>query len=237
MIKTTAQSNNIKIGAIAATTRSGSGANNEYKTCPVDCTFNDTGKGSKIDYEYLKALAGAVPKRGIGFTYTHFPISEWIDCLIEGKTVINHSATFEELPKSIKRVPTVHTVSSKFWDNRKNKKNEMINGVRGARCPAEYKKDIQCINCGGGGGVPLCAIPNRKFAILFTAHGNRKRLAGSEEQRGGCYAGSWPQSLHWKNTTKQAQAESDSDKLKSFVAKLPQRTIIRHHVAGDFGTA
>tara|TARA_R110000803_G_scaffold63016_1_gene123548 strand:- start:1358 stop:2065 length:708 start_codon:yes stop_codon:yes gene_type:complete len=235
MIKTTAQSNNKKTGAIAATTRAGSGAGNEYKTCPIDCTFNDSRKGSKIDYDYLKALAVAVPKRGIGFTYSHFPISEWIDYLVKDKTVINHSATFEELPKSIKRVPTVHTVSATFWDNRKNKKSEIVNGVKSVRCPAEYREKIKCINCGGG--VPLCAIPDRKFAILFTAHGNRKRLAGTEDQRGGCYAGSFPQSLHWRNTTKQAQSESDSDKLKSFVAKLPPRTIIRHHVAGDFGTA
>lgn len=235
MIKTTAQSNNKKTGGLAVTTRAGTGAGNEYGTCPIDCKFNDSGKGSKIDYVYLKALINAVPKRGIGFTYSHFPIDLWIDYLIKGKTVINHSATFEELPKSIKRVPTVHTVSAKFWDNRKNKKSEIVNGVKSVRCPAEYRKDIKCINCGGG--VPLCAIPDRKFAILFTAHGNRKRLAGNAKQRGGCYAGSFPQSLHWRNTSKQAQKETDAETLKKFVSKLPPRTIIRHHVAGDIGTS
>ena len=235
MIKTTAQSHNKKTGIIAVTTRAGMGAGNEYGTCPIDCKFNDSGKGSKIDYVYLKALINAVPKRGIGFTYSHFPIDLWIDYLIKGKTVINHSATFEELPKSIKRVPTVHTVNAKFWDNRKNKKSEIVNGVKSVRCPAEYRKDIKCINCGGG--VPLCAIPDRKFAILFTAHGNRKRLAGNAKQRGGCYAGSFPQSLHWRNTSKQAQKETDAETLKKFVDKLPPRTIIRHHVAGDIGTS
>ena len=235
MIKTTAQSHNKKTGGIAVTTRAGAGAGNEYGTCPIDCKFNDSGKGSKIDYVYLKALINAVPKRGIGFTFSHFPIDLWIDYLIKGKTVINHSATFEELPKSIKRVPTVHTVSAKFWDHRKNKKSEIVNGVKSVRCPAEYREEIQCINCGGG--VPLCAMPDRKFAILFTAHGNRKRLAGNANQRGGCYAGSWPTSKHWRDTSKQSQKETDAETLKKFVSKLPPRTIIRHHVAGDIGTS
>lgn len=233
MIKTTAQSHNKKTGGVAVTTRAGAG--NEYGTCPVDCKFNDSGKGSKIDYVYLKALINAVPKRGIGFTFSHFPIDQWIDYLIKGKTVINHSATFEELPKSIKRVPTVHTVSAKFWDHRKNKKSEIVNGVKSVRCPAEYRDEIQCVNCGGG--VPLCAIPDRKFAILFTAHGNRKRVASNANQRGGCYAGSWPTSKHWRDTSKQSQKESDAETLKKFVSKLPPRTIIRHHVAGDIGTS
>lgn len=53
-------------------------------------------------------------------------------------------------------------------------------GVRFVVCPASRKgSDIQCINCGGRYGKPLCAQANRPFVITFPAHGQHKELAAA----------------------------------------------------------
>jgi hypothetical protein len=43
-------------------------------------------------------------------------------------------------------------------------------GVPIVTCPAEYRDETTCSNC------MMCAIPERKFIVGFTAHGSRKAL-------------------------------------------------------------
>jgi hypothetical protein len=57
-------------------------------------------------------------------------------------------------------------------------------GVRFVACPAcrsvpSGRKGIQCINCGGGFGLPLCAQADRPFVISFPAHGARAAAAAA----------------------------------------------------------
>jgi len=43
--------------------------------------------------------------------------------------------------------------------------------------------------------------------------------------------------LHWMDTAKQNQEETDGDKLRRFAKSLAPRTILRHHIAGDIGAS
>ena len=56
--------------------------------------------------------------------------------------------------------------------------------VRFVACPACHslpssRKRIQCINCGGRFGLPLCAQADRGFVISFPAHGARAAAAAA----------------------------------------------------------
>jgi hypothetical protein len=51
-------------------------------------------------------------------------------------------------------------------------------------CPAcrfdpSGRKRIQCINCGGRFGLPLCAQAGREYVITFPAHGPRAAAAAA----------------------------------------------------------
>jgi len=54
-------------------------------------------------------------------------------------------------------------------------------------------------------------------------------------QRGGCYADGGNVNIHWQNTAKQSQAQTDGERLRAFVKTLPTGAILRQHVAGDIG--
>lgn len=51
------------------------------------------------------------------------------------------------------------------------------------QCPAEYRDDIQCANCGGASG-PLCQRVDRNFVVGFTTHGVSKRAASKVARKG-----------------------------------------------------
>ena len=234
MLKTTAISTAKKTAGCAVTYRAGN--KEKFGTCPKSCELNPSGRGCKlnqIDFEYLDALLDAKPKRGESFTYSHFHPIFWAHMLSPKKTVINYSAANPEtalLARQVSDAPVVTVVPQNYFENGKNK---TLDGVRFIRCPAEYNSAVTCNNCGGD-KAPLCARLDRNFIVTFTAHGAAKRKAGTSE-RGGCYADGGNVNIHWQNTAKQKQQESDGDRLRAFVKTLPAGTIIRHNVAGDIG--
>lgn len=246
MLKTVETSGAKKTKGIAVTYRSGSGE--RYATCPASCKLNCSGKGAeKIDAEYLDALIDAVPRRGVSFTYSHFPWHQWSDKLAEGKTVINFSTeSLTSAAAAARVVPTVVVVSEQSWNGSKTMRAPLFGGtdsrgnlkqtssVRVVRCPAEYRDGFGCADCGDG--LPLCARLQRDYIIGFTAHGSGKRKAEDPNTMGGCYADGGRVALHWRDTANQAEPEeTDGEKLLRFVKSLPPRSIIRHHVAGDIG--
>jgi hypothetical protein len=112
-------------------------------------------------------------------------------------------------------------------------KVERVGGVKFVRCPAEYREEANCSNCGGS-RAPLCARGSREYVIKFTAHGNQHKKVGGSEQ-GGCYGSGGPVAIQWRNTMTATQELSDIDKLESWVRTLPAGSMIRHHVVGDLG--
>ena len=236
MLKTVETSQAQKTKGLAVTYRAGT--NEKFGTCPATCELNPSGCGaSKIDLEYLDALSDAVPAKGISFTYSHFPPLLWLKKLKPGKTVINYSAkTVAIAAHYVSRksrainVPVVVTVALDFW---KGSKSVESDGARFVRCPAEYLPKFGCQNCGNGD--PLCARLDRDYVIGFTAHGVHKKKAASPDDPGGCYASGGNVLIHWNRTADQAQDESDGERLTRFAKSLAPRTILRHHIAGDFG--
>ena len=101
MLKTTAISTAKKTAGCAVTYRAGTG--DKFATCPATCGLNPSGRGcAEIDAPYLDAVADAVPRRGVSFTYSHFDPLFWAHKLAAGKTVINYSA--DDLKAAIKEV-------------------------------------------------------------------------------------------------------------------------------------
>ena len=236
MLKTVENSRANKTGGIAVTYRAGRA--NKFNTCPKTCELNGSGCGAdKIDPEYLDALLKAKPRRGESFTYSHFAPLHWRHLMSEKTTTINWSApNISAAVDAIKnKIPAVSVVPDSYWQKNGNPKHASFNGVKLVRCPAEYLPDTfkGCAQCGDG--KPLCARQDRDYAILFTAHGAAKKAAGDSDKAGGCYADGGNVRIHWTDTSDQNQDESDSEKLRRFVAGLPANAIIRHHVAGDIG--
>jgi len=234
MLKTVAVSRSTKTAGCAVTYRAGAG--NRFGTCPATCALNPTGKGAgTVDAEYLAAILDAVPRRGVAFTYSHFPFSEWSGELRAGRTVINYSA--DDLAAAdtahAAGVPAVTVMSPDAWgDSGRNAATPA--GVPVVRCPAEMAKGFSCSDCGNG--EPLCARLGRDFVIGFTAHGPGKRsaAAGSDDP-GGCYADAGNCRIHWNATAQAGQDESDARAVRKFARRLPPGAILRHHVAGDIG--
>jgi hypothetical protein len=227
MLKTVALSSNRKTGPIAVTYRSG--VHETYGTCPRSCKLHpksETGTAD-IDAEYLQALLKAVPRRGVAWTYSHFPAAS-IPKAKKGETVINascdnvHEAV--DAVKRLKRPAVLAAPSGTTWP-------QTINGVRFHRCPAELAENFTCAQCGNGS--PLCARADRQDVVVFVAHGSGAKKVGTD-QAGGCYAAGGPTAIQWHGTRKNG-APNDAAAVLSFARSLPPGSMLRHHVAGDIG--
>lgn len=222
-----------KTAGIATTYRVGVG--DPYGTCPTSCPlmparFKGTGE---IDQDYLESELVAVPKRGVSFTYTHFPINTWVNAWdnarARGKaTVMNYSAdTWGEAVQAVKdKIPTTIAVPEDQVVKYKRGK------IKAVQCPATYLKKVGCAECGGG--VPLCARPDRDYAIVFPAHGASKKRVMSKD-KGGCYASGGNVWLHANRYSQKQSEESDSEAVARFVSGLKSTAIVRHRVIGDIG--
>ena len=231
MLKLIPHSSALKTRGIATTYRSGKA--DKFGTCPASCPMNVTQAGaSEIDTDYLDAVLNAVPYKGKSFTYTHFDWSQWADKTGPGKTTVNYSTESLTAAATASRiVPTVTVVTENDWNG---KKTTRAKSVKVVRCPAEYRDNFGCAQCGNGD--PLCARQDRDFIIGFTAHGSKKKLAADASTPGGCYANNGHVELHWRATSNQDQAsETDGEKVTRFAKSLPPGSILRHHVAGDIG--
>ena len=169
-----------------------SGENNMFGTCPDSCSLKPRGQcgSSKIDPEYWEAVRQAKPDRGHAFTYSHFSPKNWPDKNRDGVTTINYSADTpaDAAKHTDSGTASVTVVPEAWWGS--SHKHTFVNGVRGVRCPAEYRPKFSCFDCGGG--KPLCARWDRDYFVVFTAHGAGKRLAESANKVGGCYGSSTP---------------------------------------------
>ena len=232
VLKTISNSQSSKTQGLAVTYRSG--GLNQFGTCPTTCSLNPLkdNKREDIDVEYLEAIVNTIPKRGVSYTYTHFNLDKLKNLkLIEdikynkNKATINRSA--DTIEQALKYYHKDYDTVVVLPYTEKPDKHFTKDGVKFVRCIAEYNKKINCSNCN------LCADKQRKFVVVFYAHGSKKKKIGKE--KGGCYGANGRTNLHWLATQRQAQTESDAEKLKSFIKSLPHGRKIRHHVVGDVG--
>ena len=237
MLKLVEKSQAKKTTDIAVTYRSGS--DSVFGSCSTTCPLNPVQDKStdKVDWDYLKAVLHAVPKKGKAFTFTHFKLeNEPLDKLFllhdikanENTTTINRST--DSLDEAVavhnKMFPTCVTLPDKDV-----KKNFTHKNVKFVRCPAEYNKKVTCKNC------QLCTRKLRDFVIVFYAHGNQKKLVG-DEKNGGCYGTFGRVRLHWEDTRKIVSRNysiQERNNLRDFINSLDRGSLLRHHVVGDFG--
>jgi hypothetical protein len=225
-----------KTAGIAVTYRAGAG--DMFGTCPDSCALKPTATGTrKIDRDYEAAVRRAVPRRGLAFLFTHFEPGQWAEKNQAGRTTFNYSAdTLADAARCIKSgSAAVAVVPADYWNGRASAKVTEADGVKMVRCPDETSR-IGCARCGSG--FPLCARPDRKFAVLFTAHGASKRKAGDPATPGGCYAGGGNVAYHWRALSERDETtETDAEHVRRFASGLAPRSILRHHIAGDIGAA
>ena len=228
MLKTVAVSANRKTGPIAVTYRSGE--HETYGTCPTSCKLHPKSETGTmlVDAEYLAAVADAVPRGGMAWTYSHFA-AEALPAPAPAKTVFNVSCdTMAEAVRAVELGrPAVYAAPKSMADS-----FPMVHrGVKFAQCPAELSESFTCAQCGGG--RPLCARGERDYVVVFIAHGTGAKRVGTE-QGGGCYAASGPTAIQWHGTKKTGQ-QNDPQTIKQFARSLPMGSLLRHHVAGDIG--
>ena len=232
MLKTVLNSGADKTQGLAVTYRSG--GYNQFGTCPTTCSLNPLkdNKIEKLDTEYLETIVNTIPKKGISFTYTHFNLDKLENLkLIEDikynkkKATINRSA--DTIEQALEYYNNDYDTVVVLPYTEKPDKHFTKDGVKFVRCIAEYNKKINCSNCN------LCADKQRKFVVVFYAHGSKKKKIGLE--KGGCYGANGRTNIHWIATQKQEQIESDVKRLKSFIKSLPHGKKLRHHIVGDIG--
>ena len=233
MLKTIAKSSNKKTGAIATTYRAGK--HHTFGTCPTTCALNPNGAhgAALVDRDYLAAVYSAVPRNGQAWTYSHFHF-ENLPKPAPGKTTINYSA--DTIPQAVAAVraghpATVAAPAGTVWPY-------VFDGVQFVQCPEQLSSEgsgFTCASCGNG--RPLCARGDRDYVIVFVAHGSQARkVAAGANDPGGCYAGQGHAAIAW-HATRKTGAPDDAAAVAAFARSLPPGSLLRHHIAGDFGRA
>lgn len=131
-----------------------------------------------IDQPKLWRLADVVSRLRAAWTYTHHKMSARNLLAVRGAIVkgftVNISCEDTTVAADyVKRgLPAVVVVPEDY------KGTTVVDGVRIVQCPATRDGSaVQCVNCGGANGKPLCAIADRGFVIAFPAHGGKASLA------------------------------------------------------------
>ena len=152
------------------------------------------GVGDAINGKDLRALVRANDGKR-GFTYTHKPTlednllsernREHVRAANEAGFTINLSSEGWDLPDQHLALgigPVVTVLPSTMdpeW-----KIEYTTGGTRIVRCPAEYRDEVSCSNCGGKSG-PLCQRRDRDYIVGFTAHGFAKKQTDDRIRRSG----------------------------------------------------
>ena len=130
-----------------------------------------------IDYKLVGQLIDA-NKGKRGFTYTHHDVSDsdngnWNKAIIAGCNAqgftVNLSGNSLEHADELKALDIGPVVTICPEGTEKQFKTPAGNTV--VICPATYRDDIQCVNCG------LCAVSTRKSIVGFPVHGIAKKKA------------------------------------------------------------
>ena len=233
MLKTVAKSSNSKTGPIAVTYRAGEHAT--FATCPATCPLNPKPADSSaaIDLTYMRAVSRAVPPSGHAWAFSHFHWSR-LPRPQAGRTVINFSADSMADAIACVKAGKPAVLAAVPADSR-DEWPRVEDGVKFVVCPEQLSSagsGFTCQSCGNG--VPLCARPKRDYVIVFLAHGTGRKLAEDATKSGGCYAASGPTAIQWHGTRSAGRAD-DARALLTFAASLPAGSLLRHHIAGDFG--
>jgi hypothetical protein len=211
-------------------------ARSMWATCPDSCALKPEQTGTAlIDRPYEAAVRAAVPKAGVSFCFTHFRPDLWAVPNGPGRTVFNFSAGSlgEALEYQARGVAAVAVVPFTFWEGSSSNKLVREGSRRGVRCLDELT-GCGCLGCGGG--RPLCARPERDYAIMFTAHGVRKALASDATRAGGCYGELGRTGIQQRRLSRRVgDVEPDNERIVRFAKCLRPRSILRHHIVGDFG--
>ena len=128
-----------------------------------------------IDHKMLGKLVQASNKKQ-GFTYTHHVLNAWNIAVIRaanraGFTINVSCDNLDQVDNAIKLGLPAATILPEFSD----KVTVTPAGNRVVTCPATYRDDVTCANCGNG--RPLCARADRVYAIGFPVHGAGKKKA------------------------------------------------------------
>ncbi len=122
----------------------------------------------KLDVESARELLAAAASNGkIAWTYSHHAPESVREASTGTGVTVNLSGNGPADVDKLKPFGPVATIIP--W---KNKVGHSPGGIRIVRCPAEYRDDVSCANCGNG--RPLCARSDRDYAIGFHPHGTRK---------------------------------------------------------------
>jgi hypothetical protein len=130
----------------------------------------------RINKKALASIVSANTGRK-GYTYTHHKpdLGSNYAAIKDANAagfVINLSANTVDQAIQYRRqypdAPTVTVVPRDYWQGRAS---VTVSGQTVVRCPAEYRDEIQCTDCGA------CAVASRKSIIGFTAHGQSVKKA------------------------------------------------------------
>ena len=133
------------------------------------------GKGNRINAKELRQLVAA-NKGKRGFTYTHKPLTATNVNLIKsankaGFTISISCDNLKQVDKAMQTGLPVVTMAPIDAP----RKLITAKGNVSIGCPAAYREEVNCSNCGQG--KPLCGRADRPFAVHFPVHGNRKNKA------------------------------------------------------------
>jgi hypothetical protein len=139
--------------------------------------------GGYLIHELVINLSRAVRRLRAAWTYTHHELNAHnlaiIRAVIANGLVINVSCedTRTAALNALRGLPTVCVVPPEAPTCFR------MEGVTFVQCPATIKENINCNNCGGPRGIPLCARSDRKVVVTFPAHGTGRRKAAEIARR------------------------------------------------------
>lgn len=132
----------------------------------------------KINFHRLLKLSRAVAHLKAAWTYSHHKLTAANLLRIRGAIALGFTVNAScesqsEAADLVKRgIPAVVVVKPEFTGT------TIVDGVRIVQCPATRAgSEVTCASCGGKNGRPLCAVPDRGFAIAFPAHGKKAKHA------------------------------------------------------------